>query len=85
MYWLECNSGFIFEYNPATDALNQKWRIYTGNGTHDTGIAKRDSLKPLLSGDKLYFSNDGCIYSLGMITGMINIFYAGNGEVVKYD
>lgn len=85
LFWLECNSGYLFEYDPQADTLTQSWRIYTGDDTHATGTAMRDSLKPLLVGEKLYFSNDGNIYSLGMTTGEINIFYAGNGEVVRYD
>lgn len=81
LYWIECNSGYVFEYDPALDTLTQKWKIYLGDGMRDTGILKRESLHPHIFGGKLYFSNDSAIYSLGLETGFINIFYAGSGVV----
>lgn len=84
LYWIECNSGWVFEYDPAIDTLTQKWKIYLGDGMRDTGNAKRGSLNPYIFGGKLYFSNDAAIYKLELATGFINIFYAGSGVVNGY-
>lgn len=81
LYWIECNSGYVFEYDPALDTLTQKWKIYLGDGMRDTGNAKRGTLNPYIYGGKLYFSNDSAIYKLELATGFINIFYGGDGVV----
>lgn len=84
LYWIECNSGYVFEYDPVADTLTQKWKIYLGDGMRDTGIVKRETLHPYIYDGKLYFSNDNVIYKLGLDTGFINIFYAGDGIVSEY-
>ena len=85
LYWIECNSGFVFEYDPNTDELTQKSRLYISDGMHATGIYFKDVLKPLLVDNILYYSEGGSINSLDIETGSLNIFYANPGEVVKYD
>lgn len=89
LYWIECNSGWLFEYLSETDTLIKLWRLYDGDGMHSTGIAFRNDLKPVMVEDDagegvLFFSNDGCIYTLEITTGFINIFYSGNGEAIKW-
>ena len=85
LYWIECNSGFVFEYDPNTDELTQKSRLYISDGMHATGIYFKEVLKPLLIDNILYYSEGGSINSLDIETGSLNIFYANPGEVVKYD
>ena len=85
LYWIECNSGFLFEYDSAGDILTQKWKLYFSNNTRAVGVIKRETLKPLIVDDKLYFSNQSAIYSVNLEDGVINIFYGGNGEVLSYE
>jgi hypothetical protein len=85
LYWIECNSGFLFEYDATNDTLTQKWKLYFSNNTRAVGVIKRDTLKPLIVNDKLYFSNQSAIYSVNLGDGIINIFYGGNGEVLRYE
>lgn len=85
LYWIECNSGFLFEYDSISNELTQKWALYNSNNTREVGVIKRDTLKPLIVGEKLYFSNQSAIYSIDLGDGIINIFYGGNGEVLAYD
>jgi len=85
LYWIECNSGFLFEYDSNTDALTQKSRLYISNGLRSTGIYFRGVLKPFLMDHILYYSEGGAIHSLDINTGSLNIFYANVGEVVRYD
>ena len=84
LYWLECNSGWLFEYNPADDSLVQKWLLYEGDGTHNAGIEKSQSLSPLLVDSNLYFSDNGAVHVLDILNGFVTIFYGGEGEVVKF-
>ena len=85
LYWVECNSGFVFEFDPGTGGIEQKFKIYDGDGSSHSGGLKRHSLKPLIVDNMLYFSNDVAVYSLNLDDGIINIFYSMNAEVVKYD
>lgn len=85
LFWIECNSGWLFEYVPETDTLTQTYRLYGGDGTRIIGLLKRDELKPLIVEGILYYSDSGSIYKVSTESGIINIFYAGSGEVVKYE
>lgn len=86
LYWVECNSGWLFKYEPIGDDLAQSWRLYAGNGTHALGIIKHESLMPFLDTDdgKLYFSDAGAVLSLDMATGVIINFYGSSGFVVGF-
>lgn len=85
MYWIEANSGWLFEYRTDTDYLEQKYRLYNGNGMRNTGIWKKVTLSPIIVDGVLYFSDENVIYKLGLSTGFLNIFYAGPGEVIRYE
>lgn len=84
LWWIECNTGLLFSFDASTDALSQKWKIFNGDGLRSTGILKRAELKPLIADDKLYFSNGG-IFSINLNTGIINAFFGGSGELVRYE
>lgn len=85
LYWIECNSGHLFEYSPSTDTLTQVYRLYIGDGMHSTGMEKKPFIKPFISEGVLYFTDSGSVMELDLESGFINIFYAGYGEVLKYD
>lgn len=84
LYWVECNSGWLFVYDPMSDDLTQSWRLYQGDGMHSTGINNRDSLSPFLSGSDLYFSEPGAVSVLDIDSGFISIFYGGGGSVAPF-
>lgn len=85
LYWIECNSGWLFRYEPDQDKLTQLYRLYTGDGLHQTGIGKRKTLNPSIQEGVLYFSNDAVVYDIDLSTGFINIFFAAQGEVMDYE
>lgn len=84
LYWVECNSGWLFRYDPTGDTLTQSYRIYAGDGLRTTGINKRETLSPLISENELYFTNDSTLYRLGLETGFINVFYGEQAEAVRF-
>ena len=54
MYWIECNSGWLFEYRSDTDYLQQKYRLYVADGMKATGQALKPTIKPLIVDGILY-------------------------------
>jgi len=85
LYWIELNSGWLFDYDPSSDTLNQSFRLYIGDGMHSTGIEKKPFLSPFISEGILYFTDSGSIFEIDLSTGFQNIFYGGYGEVMKYE
>lgn len=85
LYWIEASSGFLFEYDTVNDVLTQKFRLYSGDGMHSTGIANRDTLKPVIVNGGLFYSSGSVVHYLNLETGYLIIFYASPGEVVRYD
>ncbi len=63
LFFIECNSGWLFRYIPASDTLLKEIRLYTGDGLRDTGILYSKILNPISGSDGLYFKfSDGSIY-----------------------
>lgn len=85
IYLIECDTGFLFEYDPGVDEYVQKWRLYTGDGLQVSGNGKKKTLKPIVIDGILYFYNDGAVSAVNIVTGQISVFYAGIGEVLRYD
>ncbi len=85
LYWVECNTGWVFKYNPEIDVLTRSYRIYYGDGLHSTGILMRKVLNPVMIDFKLYFQNDNSVWTLNVVTGLINIFYGSYAEILRYD
>ena len=83
-YWIDASSGWLYRLIPPTNILEQRWRLYPGDGVRSTGQAKRDTLNPVLIGSELYFSDGGAVWVVDIDTGLIEVFYGGNGRVVGF-
>jgi len=71
LYYIECNSGWLFRYVPSTNIMTQKTRLYNGDGYRATGLYYKDILKPVMAGDALYFLfDDGGIYRFKFDTSL---------------
>jgi hypothetical protein len=70
-FFIECNSGWLFKYIPASDALIQVVRLYTGDGMRATGISYSKTLNPVCGKDGLYFIFDGSLYRYRFDSGQI--------------
>jgi hypothetical protein len=81
LYWIECNSGWLIKYTPSNDQLAPSHRLYMGDGFRITGIAHKNELKPVTIGDFLYFHESGSIWKLNLDSGVVQLFFAGSGEV----
>ena len=81
LYWIEANTGILFEFDPNIDTVSQKWVMYQGEGSLAYGIGKSDSLKPVLIDGKIYFSNYGSVNYLDLESGMVVVYYGGVGEI----
>ncbi len=68
LYWIECNSGWVFRYVPSTNALTAHIRIYTGDGYRSTGLAMAAVLKPVIVSETLFFNfTDGQMYKVDLL------------------
>lgn len=85
IYFLECSTGFLFSYDVQADFLECKYRTFIGNGLQATGVLKRTTLKPFIFNNELYFTDSGNVYALNLDNGLIRIYYAGNGEILKFN
>lgn len=84
IYWIECNTGWLIKYIPSIDSVRGEWRLYDGSGSKLDGIVKEKTLKPAMIDGELYFTNDGSVWALNLDTGVIEIYYAGEGEVMSF-
>jgi len=71
LYYIECNSGWLFRYVPSINIMTQKTRLYNGDGYRATGLYYKDILKPVMAGDALYFLfDDNGIYRFKFDTSL---------------
>ena len=80
-YWIEANTGWLFKF---TDRIDLVSRIYQGDGTRLSGIATSKELAPVIIGQDLYFNYDGSVWKLDILTGIIEIFYAGSATIEEW-
>jgi len=85
LYWVECNSGWLIKYIPSIDLLTPFKRLYQGNGERMTGVFNRANLKPVLIDGDLYFYESGSVWKLGIGSGIVELFFAGEGEVLMWN
>lgn len=75
IYFIECNTGWVFRYVPSLNTMSQKVRLYNGNGLRATGIYYAAIMKPIVTDDGLYFIfDDGALYRYNfqsMTTGYV--------------
>lgn len=81
IYLIEYNTGIVLKYIPSINNLSQAYRIYVGDGTRQSGLVYRSTVKPIFIGDYLYFHNGGSLYELNTVTGLARLFYAGTAEI----
>jgi hypothetical protein len=79
-YWIECNTGWLLRYVNSINELQQKFQLYPGDGYAVTGNLHRESLKPVIVENTIYFYYNGSIWSSDLGTGTTAVFYAGNAE-----
>lgn len=84
LYWIECNTGWMIRYVPSYDRLETVYRLYMGDGLRMTGINNSDILKPALIDGDLYFNYDGSIWKLEIDSGIVSLFFGGNGKVERW-
>lgn len=84
LYYMECNTGWLFIYDPAADTLERPYRPYVGSGYRSFGITKRDELNPTLTDNLFYYRDSGVIKEMDLDTGFVDIFYNGDGETMEF-
>lgn len=78
LYYIECNSGYLFRYVPSTNIMSQKTRLYVGDGTRATGLYYANILKPVAASDAIYFCfDDGGIYRYKFDTNLTGYLTTG--------
>jgi hypothetical protein len=81
LYWVECNTGFLISYDVESNSISTVYRLYIGDGLRATGILNRDNLRPVIISGVLYFQVSGSIWKLDLASGVVQLFFAGVGEV----
>jgi hypothetical protein len=75
LYWLECNSGYIFRYTPSLDKIESAGRLYIGTGTQSYGLNVQKNLNAYFLNEYVYFSLSGTVYRWYMWSGNVTTFY----------
>ncbi|MEJ2043683.1 MAG: hypothetical protein P8X74_03695 [Reinekea sp.] len=84
LYWIECNTGWLFEYDISGDSVDNKWRLYEGDGLHSTGIFNRDNLSPTLTDGVIYYTYDETVMEIDIEAGLTGIFFSGPGQTMEF-
>lgn len=84
-FFIECNSGWLFKYIPASDNLIQVVRLYTGDGMRTTGIYYSKTLNPVCGKDGLYFIFDGSLYRYRFDSGQIGFIDFCDGFLKEWN
>ncbi|RPI78152.1 MAG: hypothetical protein EHM45_06490 [Desulfobacteraceae bacterium] len=84
LYWIDCTTGWILQHNTASNTVTEHVRIYTGDGTSDTGNFHRTRLQPLLYGDCVYFFYEGQYYKTDLINKLTSHFVSGTTKMMTF-
>lgn len=84
LYWIDASTGWLYRHIVSIDSLEQRWRLYNGDGLTSTGYAKIDNLKPVLIRENLYFSDGGAVWKMDVDTGLVGVFFGGDGVVREF-
>lgn len=80
-YWIEANTGWLWEFTPAMDRLETVIRLYVADGERVTGIAYAADMEPkiisTLGVDVLYYTFEGAIWRYDFASGINGPFIAG--------
>ena len=82
LYWIECNKGIVFDYNPATDEITPRFGLYSGDGYKTTGLAMRDTLKPEIVDNTLHVTLEGAVQGINLDSGIVSLVFAAEGGEV---
>lgn len=85
IYWIEGNTGWLIEYDPAQDVITTPHRLYSGDGTRATGTQHRDTLSPVVIAQYIYFSLGGILKRLDLDTGFFDEVYSGEATIFLID
>lgn len=76
-YWIEANTGWLWMYTPAMDALDTVVRLYVADGERSTGIIHAADMEPLIISDTLFYTFEGAIWRYDFASGINGPFVAG--------
>jgi len=77
LYWIECNTGWLYRFTPSLDRLEQIMRLYNGSGDRIDGTNAAKVINPVMTDTALYFEYETVIYKYEFTSGLINSFAAG--------
>lgn len=84
LYWLNCATGWVIRHVPSTNQRTDHVRLYTGDGTTETGLYYKELVKPVIAGNHLYFIFDAQVYRYNFVTGLTALFTSGVSEIFQY-
>jgi hypothetical protein len=84
LYWIDCRTGYVIRHVPSVNQKIDFVRLYTGDGTNETGVYYHSLLLPVIADDNLYFFFDAQVYRYDFITGLVSLFTNGVSEVMEY-
>lgn len=64
IYFVECNSGILFKYNPVTDVINQVVELYDGDGIRANGLIYKNILQPCMNNTYMFFRFGNGLYRM---------------------
>lgn len=82
LYWVELNTGWLFEFDIALDQISFLHRIYEGDGTNQTADNHVD-LNPVLVYPDLYVYDQN-VYKINVETGLTELMFVGFAEVERW-
>lgn len=92
IYWIEGNTGWLIEYDPIFDTITKPHRLYFGDGDRATGTEHRDTLRPVVIDQYIYFSigvaldgTGGILKRIDLDTGFFDDVYSGQATIFLID
>lgn len=84
LYWLECNTGWLYRYTPSVDRMDQVVRLYIGDGLRASGNSAKAYLKSYIVGGIVYFNYGGRLNKADLSNGALSVFVGTNVESWKW-
>ncbi len=75
-YWIEANTGWLWEYTPAMDRLETAVRLYVADGARNPGVAYAAVMDPQIVQDELYYTFEGQVWRYDFGSGINGPFVA---------
>lgn len=77
LYWIECNTGWLYRFTPSLNRLEQVTRLYAGSGDRIDGVNAAKVISPIMTETALYFRYEGTTYKYNFTGGIISSFASG--------